>query len=264
MSQILIGDNTVKLIRQTVEKEIPLSEFTKSLGGLVPMSIPILPMNTKGIISYNDQTCFIIESPPNTMSMEYMERRDSVERLHHFKLNFPWTYYGVVVNNYPISIINLYLFFAKEPIQSEESELGLLCMPNISVNDYFGQMCLGKVELQDNNNLCDCVTDLISAIRNSSYNSDLFNPNKDTIVKHIWDKRSLTTEGKLDVLLKDDPHNETLLRAKASDYIRTLLTWHLISEKETPQEFAQNIQFLKKFKYSEFLDKIEKEIGNAR
>lgn len=204
MSRIILTEDTALIESSVIEKEIALDTFLKGIAKQIPVSIPILPDKTKGIVISKEKTTFIVEQSPFLTSLNYsIGDNDSVEddAIETYKVIFPWTYFAITLRTNPLMFENnlaeTLMFFSKQPITSLDSKIGIFPIPNVEMRTGHGSICLGEITLKNNLTLPTFINDLISKINGSTYNIDLFKYNDNTNISDLAYELGDDTRGDL-------------------------------------------------------------------
>jgi hypothetical protein len=249
---IMIQDDKVTLVKRETTKEVSLDDFISKLAEKSPIYIPALPNACRGFISDSLNTLFVIEQMPMTRKLSYGELS--------FNLHFPWTYYGVCIQNSPVVCQHVSVFSAKDRIKEEKSLVGIIPTSNITYGGTKGvipTMCLGGVLLDDGLLFDQCINDLVDKIINSNYNGDY------TDQGHIHRPKILTdavaTYSKKSLLDKDT--SEKAMRARENNDILYFYCWEKLSKAMKLKDFMKNLQLKTPIQYKTMINGIFKKTG---
>lgn len=267
MSRIIIEGKTVKLVKEEVIKEVPLDKFAEAFSENAPLVIPVLPENTRGIASVNGHTTLIIEQQPCRQTVSYkFDGRSNF----NFNLHLPWTYFFLTVQNRPIVVENIGMFYAPTRITTEKSVTGWMSTPNVAAGDgrEIGRMCTGEISVSNDLPLHQFVSELISQIWGGFFNQDHFNPNvdgspsiRDAIKSEVTDNATFKKEyNALSKLPNPDAKEKARLNllslASADERIRYLYTWDRMSERMSNKDFVAELKFHSNWTYKKNLEAI--------
>ena len=258
MHKLIIENNTVKTVQQTIEKEVSLTDFIEEIQKRAPMSIPFLPHNTIGYVSHGTDTAFIVEQRPRIQTLSFSPSKNS-EDLMDFAVRIPYIYFVLIMQNAPISCRGVYLLGAKEAVISPESELGYLPLPNLTIEGKgLPSMCKGEIRVKDQAFLHDWTNHFIDQLWVSDSNSDYpfcGTPNQvpnifsDAVKKYT--KTAVLSKDKSELAKIVGTHNH-------NDY---MYSWHMLSKNVTEKEFLSSLEFKIKYTYQDALNKIYQVFG---
>jgi len=254
MSEIILTENTAKLVERTVIHEIPLMDFLNSVNKNIPLIFPILPNNIRGFISGEVTSNLIIEQAPRKIKLRFRttENEDSEEddRIFNFNVYMPYIYYNINIQNNPVLINTVKMAFATAPVTDENSILGTMPMPNI---DGSQTICLGDINIKDDLPLHMAISELIIKILSSVWNSDLFDidgmepiPFFSKAIKKYANHNRLKEQS-------DDEVAKYLVTHDYNAFVSYLYAWDEATQHMNLPEFIKALTFSHTFTYGSYL-----------
>jgi len=220
-------------------------------------------MNTKGICSFGNESCFIVEQAPRTQEIKF--KTHPIEAT--FKVHMPYIYYCLTMQNNPISCKILNILTAKKPIYNQDSEVGYFPMPNMQhIDAPLPHMCLGEIRMDDGLEMHIWINQFLNKIVTSEYNTDLVFYTEEILPEIM--KKAINEYGKKSLIEKDEsPVAKALTRVIqeiSSDYSnhwKYMYAWHKITENMTLTEFLKELTYPNSVTYAVMIEKLEEVVG---
>jgi hypothetical protein len=271
MEQVVITGDKVEITARETVKTVSLDQFLQEITNAQPIRIPIVPTNTIGILSGIRDSAFVIEQKPITRSMVFK----SGTGLHRipYMLHFPYMYWVITIQNSPISIREVELFFAKKKVISEESQVGWMPFPNVRYDSgrKTGKMCTGEVRIGDNQHFSAAIDELLSRVWGSDFNRDYFMVEsagyKEYLPSCLTDaQKKHATPDKIAKATEKEEDEESVLKKMAGQINPTtqyLYGWHTLSSKTDLNDFLSLMEFTITNKYGDILTQVQRTISNV-
>ena len=257
MSEIIIGEKTVMMVKKTIEKEVPLDEFFSQLTQGAPIAVPVLPDSTRGFVSHDLFTGFVIEQIPRTVGWDYNNGRF----VHRYNIHMPFMYFFVSVQNNPIVFQHMGICYAKERLVNGKSPMGWMPTPNVEApSQSYGIVCLGEVRIDNSLEFNVAVNELVNKTVCSEFNSDLFRPTDRC--------PAILTEAKGKYGNKKALKVEATKGCKVAKYLLDidggdnntmhLYAWEKLSEEISLKDFLDGLEFGDEFNYEKALKRMSR------
>jgi len=243
---------------------VAIDDFMAEIVKVAPIRIPFLPSCCKGFMSFPTYSTFIIEQAPRTQRIMFRPA-GSEGPLFNFDLHFPWLYYLFTMQNKPLVVHSVGVVYGKERIKNDDSKLFFMETPNVLLSDNLGLMCLGKVRLDDNLTMQDCVDDLISKILGSEFNHDHFgagNGNDLELIKAYQVVVTKNIDKKLAASKEIDEIEAFIFNKNGGWYnVLYLKAWEEMSKDLSIKKFLSKMEANRYFSYKQVLDQVTYSLG---
>ena len=167
MEQIVIVGDKVKVIEETVKKEVPIEQFMGYIENNLPVDTGILPKNCIYMRRNNGNMCYVIEVPATLCKVTYATETTK----NNYVISIPFTQFYINAKENGV-FGDFYVTVTKSPVRKLDDKLFIAPYLNIHSMGR-GKVCTGTMRAREDGTLSEKINGLVSSFFESESNNDL-------------------------------------------------------------------------------------------